>query len=138
MDFKKKMNQRLTIAVVYIAVGIVLAVWAVLSKMENYFPSAFGFALIVLGILRMIQYWKITGSQDTMHKRELAETDERNRMIAEKARSWAFSFSMLVAGLAVIVLSLLNCPDLAQPLAWFVCLMTVLYWVFYLVARRKY
>ena len=138
MDFKQKMKQRLTIAVVYIAAGILLALWAVLSKTENYFPSAFGFALIVLGILRMIQYRKITGSQDTMHKRELAETDERNRMMAEKARSWAFSCSILIAGVAVIVLSLLGQHDTAQPLAWYSCIMVALYWVFYLVAKRKY
>ena len=50
----------------------------------------------------------------------------------------AISYILFGVALTVIVLSLLNCPDLAQPLAWFVCLMTVLYWVFYLVARRKY
>ena len=138
MDFKQKMKQRLTIAVVYIAAGILLALWAVLSKTENYFPSSFGFALIVLGILRMIQYWKITGSDQTMRQRERTETDERNRMIAEKARSWAFSFSILIAGVIVIVLSLLGQHDTAQPLAWYSCCMVLLYWVFYLIAKRKY
>ena len=138
MEFKKKMKQRLTIAVVYIAVGIVLALWAVLSKTENYFPSAFGFSLIVLGILRLIQYRKITGSQDTMRKQELTETDERNRMIFEKARSWAFSCSILIAGLFVIVLSLLGKHDTAQPFTWFVGIMVALYWIFYFIAKRKY
>lgn len=138
MDFKKKMKQRLVIAISYILFGVALTVIAYVTKTENYFLTPFGIAMVIMGVLRIGQYRKITKNDDALRQRELAETDERNRMIAEKARSWAFSFSMLVAGLAVIVLSLLNCPDLAQPLAWFVCLMTVLYWVFYLVARRKY
>ena len=132
------MKQRLVIAISYILFGVALTVIASVTKTENYFLTPFGITMVIMGVLRIGQYRKITKNDDALRQRELAETDERNRMIAEKARSWAFSFSMLVAGLAVIVLSLLNCPDLAQPLAWFVCLMTVLYWVFYLVARRKY
>ena len=138
MDFKQKMKQRLTIAIVYIVTGIVLTAWATLSKTENYFPSAFGFALIILGILRLIQYRKITGSDQTMRQRERTESDERNRMMAEKARSWAFSFSILIAGVIVIVLSLLGQHDTAQPLAWYSFVMITLYRVFYLIARRKY
>ena len=138
MDFKKKMKQRLTIAVVYIAAGILLAAFALITETENYFPSAFGFALIILGILRLIQYRKITDSDQTMRQRERTESDERIRMIAEKARSWAFSFSILIAGMIVIVLSLLGQHDTAQPLAWYSCVMITLYWVFYLIAKRKY
>lgn len=138
MDFKKKMKQRLVIAAAYILIGILLALGALLSKTENAFPSAFGFALIALGILRILQYRKITRSEDTIHRRELAESDERNRMISEKARSWAFPFSILIAGLAVIVLSLLGYPDAVQPLAWYACIMVFLYWVFYMILKRKY
>ena len=138
MDFKKKMKQRLIIAVVYILIGILLALWALLSKTENSFPSAFGFALIALGILRILQYRKITRSEDTIHRRELAESDERYRMISEKARSWAFSFSILMAGLVVIALSLLGYSDAVQPLAWYVCIMVLLYWVCYRILKRKY
>ena len=138
MDFKKKMKQRLVIAVAYILIGILLALWGLLIKTENYFHSAFGFALIALGILRIIQYRKITRSEDTIHRRELAESDERNRMISEKARSWAFSFSIFIAGLVVIVFSLLGYPDAVQPLARYVCIMILLYWVFYMILNRKY
>ena len=138
MDFKKKMKQRLTIAVVYIAAGILLAAFALITEPANYFPSAFGFALIILGILRLIQYRKITDSDQTMRQRERTESDERIRMIAEKARSWACSFSILTAGVIVSVLSLLGQHDTAQPLAWYSCVMITLYWVFYLIAKRKY
>ena len=138
MDFKKKMKQRLWIAVSYIVLGAALALVALITKSENQFLSSFGIALALMGILRIFQYRKITKSQDTLRKQELAESDERTRMIAERAKSWAFSFSLLAAGITVIVLSVLGQHDLAQPISWVMCGMVLLYWVFYLIAGRKY
>ena len=138
MEFKKKMNQRLLIAISYIVIGTVLALMALITKSDNHFLPGFGATLAVMGVLRVFQYRTITKSTDTLRKRELSETDERNRMIAEKARSWAFSFSLMAAGLTVIVLSFLNLQALAQPLSWFVCGMVLLYWIFYYIAKRKY
>ena len=138
MDFKKKMKQRLYLAVSYIVFGAALALAALITKSENQFLSAFGIALAVMGVLRIFQYRRITKNTDSLRKRQLAETDERNRMIAERAKSWTFSFSLMAAGIAVIVLSVLGKHHLAQPLSWGMCGMVLLYWVFYHIANRKY
>lgn len=138
MDFEKKMKQRLYIAVGYCVLGTALTITAVVTNFENNFIISYGLALVVLGILRIVQNRKITKTQQSMHRREVAESDERNRMLAERAKSWAFSFSILIAGILVIILSILGYHDQAQPFAWFVCLMVVLYWVFWLIARKKY
>ena len=138
MDFKKKMKQRLYLAVSYIVFGAALALAALVTKSENQFLSAFGIALAVMGVLRLFQYRRITKNTDSLRKRQLAETDERNRMIAERAKSWTFSFSLMAAGIAVIVLSVLGKHNLAQPISWVMCGMVLLYWVFYHIANRKY
>lgn len=138
MDFQKKLKRRLYIAVFYIVLGLIFIVSAFLSSYDNYFISSYGIALIVMGIMRIIRYRKITADEKNVRRQELAETDERNRMIAERARSWTFSFSVMVAGLAVIILSVLGKHDQALPFAWFVCLMIVLYWIFWNVIRMKY
>ena len=138
MDFEKKIKQRLYIAISYIVLGSILIAAAVIRKTENYFIGTFGFALLAMGIMRLIQHRKITKDENTMRQRKLAETDERNIMMAERARSWAFSLSILIAGIGVIILSLLGLHELVQPLAWFVCLMTLLYWLCWMVIRRKY
>ena len=138
MDFEKRIKMRLLVAVSYMILGLVLIITAVISKTENNFIPAFGIALLVMGIIRLIQHRKITRDENTKRKRELAETDERNVMMVERARSWAFSLSIVIAGIGVIILSLLGFQELVQPLAWFVCLMTLLYWLCWLVIRRKY
>lgn len=138
MDFKKKMKQRLYIAVSYCVLGLILIIADVVNSFENYFIFSFGFAFLIMGVLRIVQNRKITNNEKTMHKREIAETDERNIMLSERAKSWTFSFSIMIAGIIVIILSFLGRHELAQPFAWFVCLMVALYWIFRLIANKKY
>ena len=78
-------------------------------------------------------HWKLS-----MRRQELTESDERIRMMAERARSWAFSLTVTIAGIAVIVLSLLGKHDAALPFSWFVGAMVALYWICWLIIRRKY
>ena len=138
MEFRKKMQQRRTVALSYLLLGAVLLVAAFAGKSDNYFFSSYGIALILMGILRLVRYKKIIRNDKTMRKQELAESDERYRMIAGKARSWAFSLSILAAGVLVIVLNLLGYHEEALPFAWFVCGMVAIYWVCWCIINRKY
>ena len=138
MEFKKKLKQRLYIAVSYIVIGLALIAADALNHFENQFFFSFGITLIVMGILRLLRHRKVTKDEASIRKQKLAETDERTLMMAEKARSWAFSYSILIAGIAVIVLSLLGKHDAALPFAWYVCGMVVLYWIFWLILQKKY
>ena len=138
MEFKKKLQTRLYIAVSYIVIGLTLIAADALNHFENQFFFSFGMALTVMGILRLIRHRKITKDDASIRKQELAETDERTLMMAEKARSWAFSYSIMIAGIAVIVLSLLGKHDTAQPFAWFVCGQVALYWICWMILRKKY
>ena len=138
MEFKKKMQQRRIIGISYIMLGLVLTIADMLKGFENNYFISFGIALILMGILRLFQYRKITQDDKSMRKRELAESDERTRMIAERARSWAFSLSITGSGIVVIVLSLLGRHEEALPFAWYVCGMVVLYWISFVIIRKKY
>lgn len=138
MEFKKKLKIRWYTAAVFILLGIALIVVAVLGSFENDFFVAYGGALIVMGILRLIQHRRITKDEKSVRDRELAESDERFRMISERARSLAFSWSIVAAGIVVIVLSLMGKHDAAQPFAWYVCGMVLLYWIFWMILGKKY
>ena len=138
MDFRKKMKHRLWIAISYIALGLILVIADVVNHFENYFFSSFGSALMIMGILRIIRHRKIMRDGQSIRKQELAESDERIRMIAERARSWVFSLSVTGAGILVIVLSILGHHDAALPFAWYVCGMCILYWICFIIIRKKY
>ena len=138
MEFKKKLKQRLYIAVSYIVIGLVLITVDALNHFENQFFFSFGMTLTVMGLLRLHRHRKITKDDASIHRQEVAETDERTLMMAEKARSWAFSYSIMIAGIAVIVLSLLGKHDTAQPFAWYVCGQIGMFWICWLFARKKF
>ena len=138
MEFKKKLKKRLYIAVSYIVLGLVLILADVLNHFENTFIFSFGVTLTVMGIARLIRHRKITKDDASIHRQEVAETDERILMMNERARSWAFSFSVMAAGFVVIVLSFLGYQELALPFAWYVCGQIVLYFVFLYIIAKKY
>jgi len=138
MEFKKKMKQRLVIAVSYILLGLAMVIADILKGFGNYFFFSFGFALVLMGIARLFRYRKITKNDQTLRKQELAESDERIRMIAERARSWCFSLSLMGAGIVVIVLNVIGKHDEALPFAWYVCGMVVLYWICWSIIHKKY
>lgn len=137
MDYKQKLKSRLYIAIIYIALGILMIVGVFATKSENDFTSSFGLAIIVAGIVRIRNYFKITKNDETIKKQEIAETDERNISIMNKAKSVTFSIYILLSGTAVIILSLFNMHDIARWIAYSVCLLVVIYWITYWIIRKK-
>lgn len=138
MEFKKKLKQRLHVALFYLALGLILILVGILNYSENSFVVSFGIAMLVMGLHRILHYRKLFKDEKSMRKLELVEKDERLLMLSERAKSWAFSFSLILAGLVVIVLSLLGHQDKAQPFAWYVCGMCILYWIFWIILGKKY
>ncbi len=137
MNFKKKLKVRLWVAVCYIVLGIAMTAVAAVSKTENQFISAFGLALTVMGIARVRNYCLITKNEDTLRKREIAETDERNVSIINKARSTAFTMYILLAGLFVIAMGLLDKIEISTWVSYSVALLVLIYWICYLIYQKR-
>lgn len=136
MDFKKRMKIRLWTNIIYILLGIAMIAVGFITKTENEFVSSFGLTLTVVG-LALIKKNIIT-SEEKLKRREIAENDERNIAIVNKARSWAFSFYVILGCFAVIVLSLLSLHDIAGWISVGVFSLIAIYWICYFIVRRKY
>lgn len=137
MDFRKKLKIRLWVAISYIVLGIAMTTVAIVSRTENQFISSFGLALAVMGIARIRNYFLITKNEDTLRKREITETDERNVSIVNKARSTAFTVYILLAGIFVIVMGLLDKIELSIWVSYSVALLVFVYWICYLIYQKK-
>ena len=137
MDYKNKLKSRLTIAIIYLVLGVIMIAGTFITKTDNDFISAFGFAMAIMGIVRIRHYRMITKNEETIRKQQILETDERNISIMHKAKSTAFSIYFLLLGTAVIVLSLFNMHEAARWIAYSVCLLVVIYWICYWVYQKK-
>lgn len=138
MEYKKKLKQRLFVHLIWAVLGLGMILYYLLAGTNNTYPLSLGIAFIVMGAIRTIQYKQTVSDKKALRQKEIAETDERNRMMAERAKSWAFSVSLFVAGDLTILLSLLGKHEIALPFAWFVCGMTLLYWICWNIIRKKY
>ena len=138
MEFEKKLKKRILTARIFLIAGPLLMAVSIWRNLDNEFFFAWGTALMVIGIVRLRQYRKLMASPEAMRAQEVAETDERNIMLANKAKSYAFFWYVLICSVAVIVLEFMNQVQIATSLAFSVCFLILLYWVCYYVLRRKY
>ncbi len=136
--FEQKLKQRARWAWTELVFGIVLVATAIWRQLDNEFFFAWGFALAVIGILNLRKHYKLCHSEALMRKQQIAESDERNRMINAKAQSWAFYWYVMICGTAVIVLEFMGKVQLATTLALSICLLIVIYWISYHVLQKKY
>ncbi len=138
MDFKKKIKIRLWVRICYIILGIGVILAGVITKTDNEFVSAFGVTMVVVGLAQLKRNINPLTSEDKLRRQEIAEKDERNIAIANKARSWAFGLYVIVGCLAVIVLSFLSLHDIARWISVSVFSLIAFYWISYFIVIRKY
>ncbi len=137
MDYKKKLKMRLFFGIGYIVLGLALILTFCLIATENDYLSSFGFALIVVGAVRVRNYFLINKNEETLKKHEIAETDERNIAIANKAKSIAFIIYIIAMGISIIVLQILHKSELASVLSGTMCFLLLVYWISYFIIRKK-
>ena len=137
MDFKKKLKIRLIFSIVYIVLGVGMIVLFNVIKTKNSFLSSFGFALTIIGVAKVRNYILITKNDETIRKQEIAETDERNISISNKAKSISFMIYIVLVVISVIVLQFLNQTLLASILSTSVCILIIIYWISYWIINKK-
>ena len=136
MSFEKKLKVRLYTAIAIGIIGIALIVTGFFTQTETV--SSLGLIFFVVGLARVAQYKAITKNADTLKKRKIAETDERNVMIWTKARSLSFTVCIIVAALAIIVLNILGYDMIAQVVSYSMFSFVAIYWICYFIISRKY
>ena len=107
------------------------------TKSENEYISAFGFAVAMVGVARIIQYLKITKNEDSIKKQKINETDERNLSIIQRAKSATFSIYLLISSAVVIITALIDLPDVAKCLGYSQFVLVIIYWICYCIYRKK-
>ena len=132
-----KKNLRVIFSVLWLIIGAVLVALSFAGIVDSFW-NGMGSALLVVGALRLLRFFRLRKNASYREKVEIAETDERNHFLRSKAWAWAGFLFILVSACAVIALHLLGQELLSIAAACAMCLMLVLFWGSYLVLRRKY
>ena len=132
-----KNGRRLILNIFYIFLGAVLFTLGFAEIIDEYW-SGMGSALMVIGVIRTVQFYRLRKDPAYREKMEVEVTDERNRFIRNKAWAWAGYLFILVTAVSTVVLKVLGQDLLSTVAGLAVSFMMILYWICYLILRKKY
>ena len=139
MDQRKRIKQRIILNVFFIVLGIGFIVSDGIFHMSaSNILQTFGCAYIVCGAVQLWRNLKFIRDPELMRKLEIAEKDERNLMLLDKARSFAFAIYVTAASVAVMVLYIMDLSFAAYIIAGSICFMVFSFWLCYHILKRKY
>ena len=135
-------NRFLIGGIIYVVLGIALFVLSLTvnlgdTTIARVMPGMAG-GLFGVGIVNLIRGIRLGKDAQYRENFEIETNDERNRYLRMKAWSWAGYLFIIGCSVFVIIFALIDRPDLMQMAAWGTCIMLVLYWVCYLIVRKKY
>jgi len=108
------------------------------ANIIDEFWSSLGFALVFVGIVRLVQSYRFKNDKTYKEKVEIASKDERNRFIRARAWAWAGYLFIFIAGVSIIVFKILGQDLLSFVASSAVCLIMILFWFSYLILQKKY
>ncbi len=140
MDYNKKIRQRIIISAVYAVLGIAITISANIfgDKVNGGYMYSLGCAFTILGAALLVKFIRIKRSPELMRKFEVSASDERNIMIADKARVYAFGAYSICAALAIVVFSIFYMQREALIVTCNLCAIVLLYLLFTIILRKKY
>ena len=132
-----KTDRRIVAYIIYLVAGVTLLVLGALEVLDSFW-SGMGGALIAMGILRVIQLLRYSKDEAYREKWDVETQDERNQFLRNKAWAWAGYLFVLIAAVCAIVFKLLGQELLSMAAGFAVSILVLLYWVCYLVLKKKY
>lgn len=132
-----KLYRRICAYLMYMALGMVLTVLGILEIVDAFW-SGMGGALTAMGAVRLIQCLRYHKDASYREKWNVETKDERNHFLRNKAWAWAGYLFVLLAAISTIALQLLGQELLSIAAGSAVGILVLLYWICYLILRRKY
>ena len=137
MKPNRRIITRWVLGILYLLIGITLMICHQLAMVDDYW-SGMGVALIVVGALQIIRLIRYRTDIAYKEQTDTVVSDERNRFLGMKAWSWAGYLYVLLAAVATIVFKVMGEETLLFAASGSMCIILVLYWVSYLILRKKY
>ena len=132
-----KITKKLISYILTIAVGATLLTLAIAGVLDSFW-SGMGASLLVMSILRLSQLYLYKTDKAYQEKMDTEASDERNRFLRNKAWAWAGYLFVLIAAVCTIVFKVMGQELLWQATGLGMCLIVTLYWISFLILRKKY
>ena len=131
-------NKKLALNVFWIILGAVLIGLTVTEKLNSSICSGMGGALMAIGVLQTVRTVRYRRDTDYRKKIDTELNDERNEFLRMKSWTWTGTIVVILEGIGVIAAMIAGRQTIQFILSYSVCLILVVYWITYMILRRKY
>ena len=132
-----KNGRKLLSPVIEIVLGAALIIVSKLFDLDSVWLGMGG-ALVAVGLLQLILGLRYKTDERYREKVDVEATDERNAFIRSQAWVWAGTGFVIVGGVLTVVFLLLGKQELSTIPGFAVSILVLLYWLSYLVLKKKY
>lgn len=133
----KHTTKRWILSVIYVLLGVSLIACDRLGLIDAFW-GGMGTGLTFVGALQLFRLVRYKTDATYKEQTDTAINDERNHFLGMKAWSWAGYLFVIIAAVGSIVFKLLGNETLMFAASGSVCLVVFLYWICYLILRKKY
>ena len=91
-----------------------------------------------VAVVRLILMYRYSRNEEYRKAVEISNKDERNKFLATQARNWTMYFTVLILSALCFAFQVAGQTLLSECCGFIVCGMMVIYWIAYLILRRKY
>ena len=135
-------NRDIVLSIIYIVLGAALFVASQVadlgdSTLAQILPGMGG-ALIAIGLIRLYRGIRLAKDKAYRENFEVETHDERNQWLRMKAWSWAGYLFVMIAACGTLVFAFIDKKELMMAASYSVCIILLLYWICYLIVRKKY
>ncbi len=131
-------NKRLVLSIFWIILGAVLIWLSIAEVVDSTYWSGMGGALVAVGVLQVIRNLRYRNNTEYQEKLDIEYGDERNKYLRMMSWAWTGYIVVLIEAIGVVVALIMGQHTIQVILAYSVCLIVGIYWIVYMILKRKY
>ena len=132
------MNQnRVYLNILWIILGSILIALSFMKKVDSFW-SGCGSAFFLIGCLQLLKYYRLKNNKEYQETMKIIEQDERFHFIRNKALAWAGYTFIVICGAMTFVFKFMNLEELSIICGFNICIILILYVIFYAFLGKKY
>lgn len=131
-------NKKLLLSIFWIILGAVLIWLSIAEVVDSTYWSGMGGALVAVGVLQVIRNLRYRNNPEYQEKVNIEYGDERNKYLRMMSWAWTGYIVVLIEAIGVVVALIMGQHTIQVILAYSVCLIVGIYWIVYMILKRKY
>lgn len=132
-----KSTKRMIVSILWIVLGVALNVMCYFNLLDDFWQG-FGGGLVIVGAVQLVRHIRYRTNDEYKEKVDIQVNDERNKFLSNKAWAWAGYIFVICAAIGTIAFKTTGKDELSMFCSMAICLMLVVYWISYIILKRKY